>query len=64
VQADEQIGFVVVGNRGAVVERHIAVVVPGEQHSNAEPCLDGGLEAAGDRERQLFLFRPARPCHP
>ena len=60
VQADEEIGLVVVGDGGPVVERHVAVVVSRQQHANAEPRLDGGFDAAGDRERQVLLFR-ARP---
>ena len=63
VQADEEIRLVVVGDRGPVVERQVAIVVSGEQHADAEPRLDGRLDAAGDRERQVFLFRAARALH-
>ena len=58
MQADEQIGLVVVGDRGPLVERHVPVVVSREQHANAEPRLDGGLEAARDGQRQVFLITP------
>ena len=40
VQADEQVGLVVVRDRGALVERHVAVVVARQQHADAEPRFD------------------------
>ena len=59
VQADEQIGLVVVGHRRPLVDRHVAVVVSRQQHADAEPRFDGALDASRDRQRQVFFLRPA-----
>ena len=61
VQADEEVGLVVVGHRRPFVERHVVVVLPRQQHADAEPAFDRRLEAAGNGEREIFFFRPAGP---
>ena len=63
VQADEQIRLVVVGHRRPIVDRHAAVVVARQQHADAEARLDRGLDAAGERQRQVFLLRARRALH-
>ena len=59
VQADEQIGLAVVGDRRALVDRHAAVVVSREQHPDAEPRFDRRFDSPGDGEREVFLLGPA-----
>ena len=61
VQADEEVGLVVVGKRRAIVVVDGAVVVAREQHAHAEPGFERGLEQAGDRQRDVLLERAAGP---
>ena len=58
VEAEEEIGLVVVGDRGPLVERHEPVVVAREKYADAEARLDQRLEAARDRQRQVLLDNP------
>ena len=55
MKADEQIRLVVVCHRCPFVDRHIPIVVPREEHANAETAFDGGLDAPRDGQRQLFF---------
>ena len=58
VQADEQIGLVVVGEGGALVEIDGAVVLARQQRAHAEPRLERALEQAGDGQRDVLLEGP------
>ena len=61
VQTDEQVGLVVVGDRGAAVcADAIVAVFVGQQDAHAEASFDDGLHAARNRERDIFLDRAAR----
>ena len=64
VQADEHIGLVVVGHRRPGVERHVAIVLSGQEHADAEPALDRGFDLARDRQRQIFLLGAVSPRTP
>ncbi len=56
VEADEQVGLVVVGDRRTLVEPDGLVAVPGEDDERPQPGLDGGLQAAGRDERDVFFL--------
>ncbi len=60
VQAEEEIGLVVVRERGAVVERHDAIVVSREEHAHAEP-RSRRATSAGARPRASRPFPSCRP---
>ena len=61
VDADEQIGLVVVGERCAGVERHGGIAVAREEDARAESRLERRLDAPRNRERDVLLERPLRP---
>ena len=63
VQAEEQVGLVVVGERGPLIDRDVLVAVAREQHAHAETALERGLQPACDRERDVLLQRPAGTLH-
>jgi hypothetical protein len=62
VQADEEVGLVVVGERRAVVVQHDAVVVSREQHADAEARIEHASQAARDVEHQVLLEHAAGPA--
>ncbi len=59
MQADEEIRLVVVGHRGALIERHAPVLIAGEEDAHPEPSFDDRFQPPGDCERQLLLRQPA-----
>ena len=59
MQADEQVGLAVVGDRRAVVDRHAPVVVSRGQDANAESRFDRGSNPPRHGERDVLLLRAA-----
>src|SRR5213593_2115038 len=57
VQADEQIGLVVVGDGRAFVDWHVAVIVSRENDADTQAPFDCRLHAPGDTEHQVLFFR-------
>ena len=57
MQADEQVGLAVVGERRAVVERDRLVGVAGQQHADAEPALERAFSRRAMRQRDVLLER-------
>ena len=50
VQAEEQVGLVVVGERRALIERDGLIAFAREQHADAEPRLERRLQPSRDRQ--------------
>ena len=57
MEADEQVGAVVVGDGRALVEGHVDVARAGEHDAQPEPSLDGGLQPTGDAQGDVLLQR-------
>ena len=60
VDRDEQVGLVVVGEGGALVERDLLVLVARQEGLQAELVRDRRAQLARDRERDVLLERAAR----
>ena len=60
VQTDEEIGLVVVGDRRAVVERHVPVIVAREQDAKTEPSFEQGLHAPRHGQGQVLFEQTLR----
>ena len=60
MQADEQLGLAVVGQRRTLVEPDPAVLVAGQDDADAEPRLDQRSHAPADIERHLLFEGAAR----
>ena len=57
MKADEEIRLVVVRHGGPIFEGQIAIVVSRQKHAHAQPRLDGRLDAPGDSQSEVLLFR-------
>ena len=57
VDAQEDVGLVVVGKRSAIVERQRTIVLAGQEHLGAEAAFDQRPQAARDRQRDVLLER-------
>ena len=60
VEADEEVGLVVVGERRALVEFDGSVGVARQDHPHAEAGLERRLQPARDAQRHVLLERAAR----
>ena len=64
MQADEQVGLVVVRHGRPIVERHVAVLVSRQQHADAEPAFDRRLDSPRDGQREILFLGAALPLTP
>ena len=60
VQADEEIGLVVVGERRPPIDRHVLVAVAREEHAQAHAALDRRLQSPRHLQREILLLRARR----
>ena len=59
MDADEEIGFLAVGVRGSLVERHATVVVTRQEHAETQAPFDRRAETTRDRESDVLFERTA-----
>ncbi len=64
VDRDEEVGLVVVRDRGALVEPHLRVAVAGQEDLEAARVDELGPELARDRQRHVLLERAPAPLRP
>ena len=60
MEADEDVGLVVIRCCGALVDRHVAIVVSRQEHADAETRLDRRFQPPRDGEGQVLFLRAAR----
>ncbi len=60
MDGEEEVGLVLVGDAGALVERDDAVVAAGEDDARVQPFLEGVGELAAERQRGVLLQQPGR----
>ena len=64
VEADEEVGLVVVGERRALVEIHRGIAVAGQDHAHAQPRFEAAFRRRATLSVMFFSSVPPGPCAP
>ena len=57
MDADKELGVVIVGCGGPVFQQDLDVLVPGENHAEGQVALDQGLQLEADGQGDVFFQR-------